>query len=340
MPRTRAWAALALLAVPALGAPVQGQGRPAEPPGAEHPRRSPSRRLLFRMVRADQRVAYSGREVLVMRGRNVEMDVRFDPRRGMRRESVQPPGEILVDDTKRSWFLSTREKRLVERESMLARLQSRWKELLQAPPSQLKIERQGEDTVAGRVADILLVAPPDGASGPSRRFWIDRETGLRLRMEEKDPDGRIVVSAYFLKIDLAPDLKDADFAPLTAPAGVRTVRDSRRSFDTFDEASRAGFAPPIPGYLPSGYAAQRVDVGDNGGWISAHWGNGLSVISLTQMRRTPPGPMRSLPENGEPRPWPLPGGRKGMAWRRGESVYLLIAPLAEDILRKIADSVR
>lgn len=338
-----------MLCLCALTLPVYGQGRSEggrfrPESGQERSRRSPAeraaRRLLYRMIRADQKISYSAREVVTSHGRTVEMQVRFDPARGVRRESIQPPGEILVDDTRRSWLLSTREKRFVERESMLARLQSRWKELLQAPSSVLKVERQGEDTVAGRIADILLVAPPEGTAGPSRRFWIDRETGLRLRMEEKEAGGRIVVSSYFLSIDLSPDLKDADFAPLTPPPGIRVVRDQRRLFNSFDEANRAGFAPPVPAYLPSGYTPQRVDVGESGRWVSAHWGNGLSVISLTQMRAPLPSSLRNLPSNGEPSPRNLPGDRKGYAWRRGDTAFLLIAPLPEETLRKIADSVR
>lgn len=223
---------------------------------------------------------------------------------------------------------------------MLLALMGRWRDLLRAPGDTVRTERQGEDTVAGRAAEILCVSPAMGASGPSRRFWIDKETGLRLRTEEKDADGRIVASAYFLSVAVSPALSETDFSPPAVPPGFQSVKSRRRTFATFEDAAKAGFAAPEVGWLPPGYRAQTVDVGDNGRWVSAHWGNGLTVVTVTVMRSGMPMPVRALPDGGEPRPSDLPGGRKGLSWRRGDTAFLLMAPLPEDIQRRIADSVR
>lgn len=294
------------------------------------------------MVRADQRVSYTGREVVVVGGRTMEMQVRFDPARGMRRESLNPAGELIVDDLRKSWMVSPSRRRVIEGESMLLALLGRWRDLLRISGDTVRTERQGEDTVAGRTAEILSVAPAMGALGPSRRFWIDKETGLRLRSEEKDPEGRIVSSAYFLSVSLAPSFGETDFTAPTVPQGFQVVKSRRRSFASFDDASKAGFAAPEPGWLPPGYRRQSVDVGDNGRWVSAHWGNGLTVVTITVMRSDAgmPMPVRSLPDGAEPRQSDLPGGRKGLSWRRGDTAFLLIAPLPEDVQRRIADSVR
>jgi len=255
-------AAALLIAVVSVSASAQAPGSPdnrprRSRPGGERPELPPAvreaRRLLYRMVRADRTVKYIGREIIVSRGRTMEMQVRFDPQRGMRRESVAPSGDLVIDDTKRSWFVSQRSRRVFESESALASLLSLWRDLLRTPFSQLRTERLGEDTVAGRTADILLVAPAEGTPGPSRRFWIDRETGLRLRMEEKDPEGRIVVSAYFMNVNVDPQLADTDFAAPPVPSGFTVVKNPRRSFPSFDDASKAGFAPPVPEWIPAGY---------------------------------------------------------------------------------------
>ncbi len=309
--------------------------RPDLPPAVRD-----ARRLLYRMVRADRTVKYTGREIVVARGKTIEMQVRFDPERGMRRESVGTSGDIVVDDTKRSWFVSPGSKRVFESESALASLLSRWRDLLRTPFSQLRTERQGEDTVAGRSAEILLVAPAEGTPGPSRRFWIDKETGLRLRMEEKDPDGRILVSAYFMNVTLDPQIPDSDFAPPPVPPGFSVVRNPRRSFPTFDEASKAGFVPPSADWLPAGYRPKQVDVRDNGRWISAHWGNGLTVVTLTAMKGPAPGGMPELSDGAAPQSRAMPRGGKVMVWRRGDIRFVLMAPLPDDILRRIAESVR
>jgi outer membrane lipoprotein-sorting protein len=320
------------------GAPkrTRSGGRHGDLPPAVHE----ARRLLFRMVRADRTVSYAGREVVVAVGRTLEMQVRFDPKRGMRRESVGPTGDLVVDDTKRSWFVSPRSRSVFESESALASLLSRWRDLLRTPFAQLRTERQGEDTVAGRAADILLVAPAEGTPGPSRRFWIDKETGLRLRMEEKDPDGRIVVSAYFMNVNLDPVLSDADFAPPPVPSGFKVVTNPRRSFPTFDEASKAGFTPPTAEWLPAGYRPKQVDVRDNGRWVSAHWGNGLTVVTLTAMKGPSPGGMPELADGAPPQAKSFPRGGRGLVWRRGETRFILMGPLPDDTLKRIAESVR
>lgn len=348
--------ALAGIALASFANGALAQERPDRPvrPGEPHrhsgrrpwesasPAEREARRLLFRMVRADQRVGYAGREIVVAGGRTLEMQVRFDPKRGMRREAINPAGELIVDDLRKSWLVSPARRRVVEGDSMLQALLGRWRDLLRAPGDTVRTERQGEDTVAGRSAEILSVSPAMGASGPSRRFWIDKETGLRLRTEEKDADGRIVASAYFLSVTLSPPFSETDFTAPAIPPGFQSVRSRRRSFPTFDDAAKAGYTVPEAGWLPPGYRAQSVDVGDNGRWVSAHWGNGLTVVTVTVMRSESgmPMPVRALPDGAEPRMGDLPGGRKGLSWRRGDTAFLLIAPLSEEVQRRIADSVR
>ena len=288
--------ALALVALPALS--QEGPPRPHFDPARRGQGRE-GRRILLRMAQAERMVSFSGREMVGGGDHSVEMLVKYDPRRGLRRESI-PAGNLIVDNNERAWFLSTKDSRLVERESMQARMRDRWKNLLLQLGKTLKVERQGEDTIAGRIADIVLVKSREAIPGPSKRFWVDRETGLRLRIEERDPEGRIVFSAYFLSVDLNPTLRDIDFAAPTPPPGIKVIREKKRSFTSFEDAGRAGFAPRVPGFLPGGYTAQGVDVSGDGRWITAHWGNGLSVISMTEVRPPFPPPMRDLgkPEIG------------------------------------------
>jgi hypothetical protein len=64
---------------------------------------------------------------------------------------------------------------------------------------------------------------------PHRRFYIDQETGIRLKTEEVGPDGRVLSSSYFLSIDLSPAFTDADFARPTPAAGrARGARTARQ----------------------------------------------------------------------------------------------------------------
>jgi hypothetical protein len=50
----------------------------------------------------------------------------------------------------------------------------------------------GEDTVKGRLCDVLEVSPPDPVPDCARvRLWLDRETSLLLKAEELDFEGRL-----------------------------------------------------------------------------------------------------------------------------------------------------
>jgi hypothetical protein len=315
--------------------PLLGIGALAQPPREQRGARNDATAILRRMVMADQRVAYQGREVFQRDGAPaMEQCVKRDPRRGVRRESVRPSGELFVDDNTRAWMFSRNAQRYIERESFLPKLRQRAKEAFdQIRKGELQLSRQGQDIVAGRSCDILLIEPREGASGPARRFWIDRESGLRLRTEERSPDGRIVSSSYFLSIDLSPTFDDNDFTAPQPPPGVKIVQEKRRTFATIDEAIKAGIGVHPPTYLPSGYTLRAVDV--TGERIALRWGNGITMLSLMQMSEPPrrEGP----PAKG---PIALPGGNRGYAFQDGGRYYFLIGSLTDEELKRIADSVR
>lgn len=320
-------------------APPPEGGEPERP----FPRRAVNRGciILRRMVQAERERAFIAREVTTLEnGMTFEQWVKRDPRRGMRRESIRPPGELFVDNGRRAFWVSQRLKRYGERDSAAARMRQRATETLRriGPGGDLRVEWKGQDVVAGRVADILSVRPPEGVPGPSRRFWVDRETGLRLRSEERAPDGRILSLSYYLSVDLSPVLRDEDFAAPEPPAGFQPVKERRQVFSTLEAASKAGYTPHQPGYIPAGFTLRAVEIFREGDRITQRWGNDITVVSLVEMK----GPPRLPRGQGEPPsgflPWP--GGTRAYAFKSGERHFVVIGALADDELKRIADSVR
>ena len=321
---------LALLVLSSGGASAQRPGKLRQRPLRPAPLASPARPLLRRMVQAELSRSYVAREVVTREGgQSVEQWVKHDAVRGVRRERIQPPGEVSIDNGKRLWRVN--KKRAVEGESKLPLARKRLTDLFnRLERGGARPELAGQDTVAGRAADIVSVVLP---GGDARRFWIDRETGLRLRTEERGPDGRIRASAYYLSLDVHPSFRDADFAP---PAGLTVVKESpRRSFGSVEEASRAGVSARVPGYLPAGYALQTVEESPTGDRLTLRFSNGMSVLTLERLTHPP----KRLLKTGEGFV-PMPGVGRGYFWLAGGAGYLLLAPLPDAELRRIADSLR
>jgi hypothetical protein len=302
--------------------------------------KDPSRALLRRMVDAEMRQAYVAREAtFTADGPGTEQWVKHDPRRGVRRESIRPPGLIFIDNFKKLWRTSRPGSPFIESDSLLTkkdgrRMQDFAKRLF---GRKLNVQIVGQDRVAGRTADIVTVSGPEGTAGPYRRFWVDRETGLRLRTEEVGPQGRVLSGSYYLSLDLSPTFEEDDFRP---PAGVKVVRDDHKRFPTLEAAAKAGVTPRTPAYLPAGFALRQVDVAKQGKIVTVRYANGLNALSLAESQEGLPGFLRSKLGSDGSGFVPLPRGQRGYIWQSDGRTYFLIGGLSEDELKRIADSVR
>jgi negative regulator of sigma E activity len=300
--------------------------------------------MLQRMVKADMTVPFIAREVRLNRnGKETELWVRWEPRRGARLESIRPAGEIVVDDKTNAFVFNPQKREWTQRGSMLAQARKRVGDIARRLlKGELTATREGQDTIAGRTADIVRVAPANGVAGPSRRFWIDRITGLRLRSENVAPEGRILNSSYYLSVDLAPTFREDDF---TAPQNVaHLIPPNKRTFRSAAEAVQAGYPVRQPGYLPPAFTLQVVEVtaaGTPHQQITQRYANGLSVISLTQ---TPPDARQLKPTGALGAGFlPIPrggGGERAYVWRDANTRYVLLGTISEEEMKRIADSVR
>ena len=315
---------------------------------------------ILKMIAADFRLSYIAREVRINpNGKETEAWVRRDAGRGFRVDSIRPSGEIFVDDRKNFYMFQPKKNQWLQRPSVMNRARGFMEDLSRRlGKSQLRAVREGQDTIAGRIADIVRVAPSGSEGGPARRFWIDRQTGLRLKQEVVGQDGRLQNSSYFLSVDLNPTFRPDDFS---APTGnVVVIADDRKTYKTLAEANQAGIAPRVPAYLPNGFALRVVEVSKNwGDWdhkgeqddsnkregkrgkrITQRYANGLTVLSLVQVpAEDQPGEALSSAK-GKFKSNPRGGGERAFVWRDAEFRYILIGSLADEETRRVADSVK
>jgi len=136
----------------------------------------------------------------------------------------------------------------------------------------------GDGSCTGRAALVVEATRPHatGAARVAGRFWVDRETGLLLRREVFDAEGRRLRNSAFL--DLAVT------APRTAP--VSAARSARRrggapvSVAELQRLREAGWH--VPDALPRGYTRFETRLRDHDGAqvLHAAYSDGLSTTSL------------------------------------------------------------
>lgn len=325
---------------------------PAEPAKDKTARTPDPKALLRRMIEADTQRALWGREMtFITGGKQSEQIVKRDPKRGMRTEFVQPGNSIFVDNFKRSWLYAPRAKRLVERESRLEGLRRKIRDVARRiERGELRATWDGQDKTAGRAVDIVRVSPAEGVRAPSRRFWIDKQTGLRLKTEELGPQGRVLSGSYFLSVDLKPKFADDDFAPPKTPPDVQVQVEHKQIFASLEAAQKkTGFALSTPKYLPPGFALRAVTVVQFRGKdrkgkqsrdvVTQRYTNGLNLLSLFQTNTELPPRAFGRGEHRSEGVLAQGRGPRVITWRAKDVRFALVGNLPEDQMRRISDSL-
>jgi sigma-E factor negative regulatory protein RseB len=150
---------------------------------------------------------------------------------------------------------------------------------LQRLASNYTILLAGRRSVSGRPADVVEARWP-GSSQPAARFWLDAATGLVLRREVYDEQGRTTRASAFVEIVIGKPAASSAHLPAAMPrAWSNTV-------DYSDRASMSTQGWHCPDQLPG--ALDLVDARRGGGAgapiLHLSYSNGLSAVSLFEQR--------------------------------------------------------
>lgn len=123
------------------------------------------------------------------------------------------------------------------------------------------LTKEGVDRVAGRVAVRIALQPKADELVFSRRYWIDVEKFVLLRVAWTDPSGKSQVVSDTLTISFPDRISDETFKPkfLGRPETVRVQAPTR--VDTIAVLSReVGFQVVTPERMPAGLTFTGADV--------------------------------------------------------------------------------
>ena len=192
-------------------------------------------------------------------------------------------GQVALDDGTTFFHFFPRRK-LVERgPSRLRPHASTAKQLRNIVRRGGQVTVEGMDTVAGRSASIVRVQTKDGLV---RRYWVDRQNSVQLKVEAAERSGRVVTTTY-TSVDFTPSLSAGEFAP-SWPAGTTEV--PARLGQPIPLARAREFARKQwggllePSFLPDGLqfrAAFRMGT-PQGPMVSLFYSNGQQSVTVFQ----------------------------------------------------------
>jgi sigma-E factor negative regulatory protein RseB len=150
---------------------------------------------------------------------------------------------------------------------------------LQRLASNYTIVLAGRRSVTGRAADLVEARWP-GSGRPAARFWLDTATGLVLRREVYDEDGRTTRASAFVEIVVGKTSSSQQHLPRAmAQAWSETVDYSDRAAMT----SRGWHCPAeLPGALDLVDARRGGDT--DAPILHLSYSDGLATVSLFEQR--------------------------------------------------------
>ena len=218
--------------------------------------------------------------------------------------------------------------------------------LLQVLADAYALRLAGPGRCTGRPADVVEAVRDGGAV--AGRFWIDRDTGLLLRREVYDDQGRRVRSSAF--VDLSTAAPPAAPPSPSAPSAAATGADQRRlasgprrpvASTRLADLREAGWT--VPEDLPGGFVLFDAGTAEHGapqagdGVLHLAYTDGLSTTSLFvqhgELGAEPPeGFRRSSVDDREV--WVRDGAPARVVWAGGDQVWTLLSDAPESSTRE------
>ncbi len=157
----------------------------------------------------------------------------------------------------------------------------------------------GSETIAGRDAAIVEIDSPER----SKKFWIDKETGVQLKVENSGANG-LISRTYLTAVRLGPTagVTDKTFArPNQKGLNINSLFPNSARYDTLASAApHLPFAPLVPVPPPAGFQLSGVwvfgmeDNRPGNESILLRYSDGVGNFSLFEKRSPrPPAPPKN-----------------------------------------------
>lgn len=183
------------------------------------------------------------------------------------------------------------------------------------------VETAGRDEVSGRTTRVLEMTGAGGVT--AARLWVDAKSGVLLRREVYDADGRTVRASAYVQVQISRKAGSGHLPPALPVAAAAELTD-----DDVDELRAAGCTCPdlLAGRL-SLYRVREVAT-DGATVLQLSYSDGLSTISLfEQPGAVDPDAMSGYTEvrGDDGRRWTSGDLPVRVVWSADETVFTVLA---------------
>lgn len=195
--------------------------------------------------------------------------------------------------------------------------------------------QDGDERVAGRAATVLLLEPRD-ALRYAERLWVDRASGLVLRMDVIGEDRRVLESSAFSEIEIGIKARPAPLLKaMQALDGYKVLR-SRQRPTALEAEGWAMTAGGVPGFTLVACVKRplhaALGTGDGAEVVQAVYSDGVSRVSV-------------FVERFEPKRHSAPlaariGATSTIMQRRGDYWLTVMGDVPPATLERFADALR
>lgn len=312
--------------------------------GAVAQRVAPEQRVRA-AFQVESRIALSGvmRTTTYLQGNALTAEVTVYRREGNARYEYRSPQQVLID--RGDMLIRLDPNRRIATVETIHRTPVNSVDLLLKNYEAVLV--RGE-TLLGRSCDVVKLQPKRG-TGPSRLLWIDRATGVILRSEQYNSQGKLVSRSEFLSVDWKARPADSLFQ---IPAGWRVTApaiQAEKHLDKEQVSRMVGIPVREPTYVPPGFVLDGYHVVQSpSAHLVAHlrYVDGLNSLSVFQ-HRCAPGRRRGFGFQ-----WGRRLGRRdgcelfssqegnALVKEEGGIRLVVVGDLPQEELQKVMDSIR
>lgn len=150
------------------------------------------------------------------------------------------------------------------------------------------LEDGGSELLMDRAA-VIITFNPKHPGRLTKKAWVDEETGLVLRTEDRDPQGDLVEEIYFSDLKINPVLDPALFDTNDWKGRSVEVNQVIACGSINEVQKEAGFELAAPVYVPAGFSLEQRRVIPFNGQPLVHfvYTDGIAQFSLFQRIATP-----------------------------------------------------
>ncbi|WP_353395760.1 MucB/RseB C-terminal domain-containing protein [Hydrogenophaga sp. 5NK40-0174] len=157
-------------------------------------------------------------------------------------------------------------------------------ELMKVPNGSLErfylLERQGEDRVAGHMADVLTLLPRDDLRF-GYKIWAEQSTGLVVKLQTLGEGRGVLEQVVFTELNLNAPVEHATLAAqMVATSGFQVFEPKLAKTTAEEQGWR--LSHPVPGFVPMGCHVRADEAGNAVSGAPMQWvfSDGLASVSL------------------------------------------------------------